>query len=297
MDVLIRSLDLASLVRVTYVDVTVAAKALEARHLSGPTAGLALAEALVAAALLTGDASEDEALTIQLNVGGPLRGLVVDGRGDGSLRGYTHAKVLNDLDGGPAIDTAEALGASGMAQVTRTRPGRVISQTPVRVDPPRMRTLLVRYLLASVQVAAAAEIAARSDSGGLIVARGLLAERMPDGSSEAFLGVAERFGDGRVRAALAAEHPAARLPETLGLQDLSTRDSRVLCFRCGCSGAKARSVLDVLSDAELREVVAGGGGQRVICHMCGQVHTVASTDVAALLRQRDLSGTARESAP
>lgn len=286
-DVLIKSLDPASRIRVTYADVTVAAKALEARHLSGPTAGMALAESLAAAALLAGDLSEDEAVTIQLRVAGPLRGLVADARGDGSLRGYTHAKVLNDLDGRAAIETADAMGATGMAQVARTRPGRMLSQTPVRLDPPRMRTLLVRYLLASVQVEAAAEIVARSDAAGLIVARGILAERMPDGSAEAFMAVSERFADGRLRDCLGRPEAASRLADAAGLPELLTGEAHPLHFRCGCSGEKAARVLDTLSDDELRDVLAGGAGQRVICHMCGAVHTVAAGQVTELLRRRE----------
>ena len=79
-----------------YADVTRAARGLEASHLSGPAASRALAEGLVAAALLSAETDDpDEAVSFQLNVHGPVGTVFAEATGAGHLRGYTKAKTLN----------------------------------------------------------------------------------------------------------------------------------------------------------------------------------------------------------
>ena len=98
-------------IRFAFAELTMLAKALEARHLCGPVAGAALGEALVGAALLSLDASQDdEALMLRMNVSGPLGGVLVEATGEGALRGFTNRKVIDELDGQQPVDTTEAWG-------------------------------------------------------------------------------------------------------------------------------------------------------------------------------------------
>lgn len=287
MDMLIKALSPATKIRVTCADVTLAAKALEARHLAGPTAGAALAEGLVAAALLTADCEPDEAVTLQIKASGPLKGLVADARGTGDLRGYTHVKVMNDLDGRTEISAAAAFGESGGAHITRTLPGRILSQAPLRLTPPTPRLALARYLNLSLQVPAGAEIAVRSSPGGLVHARGLLAERMPDGSPDAFARVLERFESGAIRDGLGERLEPGRLAALTGLSDLAVRETRPLRFHCPCSPERVQAMLEALPAVELAGMAATGEAQSVVCHMCGRTHEVPAAVFAELARKRE----------
>ncbi len=89
----------AAKIRLVLVEVTDSARELERSHLCGPTAGMIQAEALAGVALLGSElAAVAETVTMRLKVSGPVGGVLVEAGADGSLRGYTNVKVMNDLD-------------------------------------------------------------------------------------------------------------------------------------------------------------------------------------------------------
>ncbi|HPT48511.1 MAG TPA: Hsp33 family molecular chaperone HslO, partial [Candidatus Rifleibacterium sp.] len=101
-------------IALTFVDVTESAKTLEKKHLSGPTAGRFLAEGLVAVAILSADlGGDDERISLQAQVTGPIGGCLVDASRQGNLRGYTTIKILNEYDGTDSTPLKDVLGDTG----------------------------------------------------------------------------------------------------------------------------------------------------------------------------------------
>ncbi|MCE9613458.1 MAG: Hsp33 family molecular chaperone HslO [Lentisphaerae bacterium] len=273
--------------RVIAVDVTESARALEVRHLAGPTAGAVLAEGLAAVALLTADVSQaDETVYIRLKVDGPVKGLLAEASGNGDLRGFPNIKVLNDLDGAEAIDPHVALGTSGHAQVVRSVPGRVLNQAMVTVTPPRLDKVVARYCNQSLQVPTAVAVAVRADVAGVLYARALLVERMPDTESQAFVDVLEAFQDGRVDRALAETEQLDAFRDIFRTPDLSERSSRPLQFHCRCSRERILNVVRTLPGTELDEMVGEDRTQQITCHMCGQAYPLSPEDLRALKAER-----------
>lgn len=260
------------------------AKALEARHLSGPVAAAVLAEALAGVALLLADASTaEEAWMLRLHVAGPLEGLLVEGTGAGKLRGFTNRKILNDLDGVLPMDTAPALGASGNVQIVSTLPGRILSQAVLQVNPPLLRYVLARYFNQSQQVPTGCRICVEADDGGLLSARALLIQRMEDSDQDVFIRMLEHLEQGqpdrflRQRGwPLAVAEPLAAV---LGVDALQVREESPLGFGCRCTKAKVLGVLGALSLEELDDLIGSEASQDVTCHMCGQTYTADPTDL------------------
>lgn len=280
MDSLQKMLSDRAKIRITRVDVTQTAKTLEARHLCGPVAGHILAEALTSISLLSSDCPPEEAALLQIRADGPVRGVVVEATGAGHLRGYTHEKVFDDLDGRTPVESAPGLGASGTAMFQRSLPGRLLGQTPMTFTPPDFRILLARYFNRSLQVPAGVTFSVVSDSGGLQHARGLVAERMPDGLQAAFVPVLEALQDERIMALLAQNAPLAELARVTGLEDLAIRETRELRFQCRCSREKAVASFGSLSVTEIDDLVREGKSQHVICHMCGADYRVLPAEIA-----------------
>jgi len=290
MDSLVKALSETAKVRMTFVDTTAAAKALEARHLSGPTAGKVLAESLVAVALLSGDAaSEEEAVLMRLSASGPVRGCVVEALGDGGLRGYTLVKILNDLDGRETIDATAALGKLGSAVVTKTLPGKILNEASVKTGTPSPQIVVAKYFNLSMQVPTGAAIVVDTTANGLLHARGLVAQRMPDGESELFVRVLQRFDDGSVARALSGDVPPELMGEVLGLGDAAVREGRPLAFRCRCSRERAAASFTALSKEELESMIAEASPQNVTCHMCGKDYVFESAELREILEHRDAS--------
>lgn len=290
MDRLEKAIAGMSCIRFTFAETTVAAKALEARHLCGPVAAMALGEAITAAALLSADATtEDEAVMLRINVSGPLGGVVAEATGGGGLRGFTSRKLLDDLDGETRLDTAAAWGQSGSVQVVTSRPGKILNQAVLNVNPPLMRFVMARYFNHSMQIPTACAICVEADSGGLFFARGLLAQRMADSDISAFVRVLECFEEGGVTALLSKAAPhegAAAFAGLFALPDITARETRPLMFQCRCSRERTLAVLDTLSREELEERIAQGEGQEITCHMCGKTYRAGTEDLRAVLDRK-----------
>jgi molecular chaperone Hsp33 len=268
--------------RLTLVDVTMPAKALEARHLAGPTAALAMAEGLTAVALMSADlADADEAISLRMQVTGPVRGLLVEACGNGDLRGFPNQKILDAPDDAESIESRRALGEQGVAEIVRSVPGRTLNQASISAAPPLIERVLARYYNLSLQIPSAVALACRSDSGGILWARGAVAERMPDANSETFVQILEAFQDGRVHAALGEAATLDSLRPILPLPRITRRESRELRFRCRCSRAKIRDVMTTLSVAELDTIIESGQ-QRITCHMCGADYTLPADELRGI---------------
>ena len=129
----ILAVDAQSRVTVVAVDCTSAAADLARAHLSGPTASTYLAQALAGAAMLGAETSRaDETVTFRLDCQGPLEGFLVECTSEGTLRGYTKKKILDDFDGGRFKDM-DTLGREGTVSVVRSIPGAVLASGSVGV--------------------------------------------------------------------------------------------------------------------------------------------------------------------
>lgn len=248
-------------VSVTIVDVTDAAQQLARGHLSGPTASRALAEALAAVALLGTEMSEkDETVILQLKGDGALGGYNVECTAEGTLRGYTEKKTLDDFDG--VVSAAAPLSAANrkklyghtQIQVTRSVPGRILSQG--------LAGTLDSYLAGSLQRKATIQLEASvSDEVEVLGARGVLIEELPDASKTGVLGVTFKS------LAVSPRH----ILDELGLKNAELKKSTPLSFACRCSPERAVTMLQALSDEERRSLPPTVD---ITCHMCGRMFTV-----------------------
>ena len=248
--------DAEAKVAVTVVDVTGAAQALARGHLSGPTATHYLAEALAAAALLGQEMSEkDESVIVQMKCDGPLGGFNVECTAEGTLRGYTEKKILDDFDGLGKPDDRKVLGAR-QVQVTRSVPGKILSQG--------LSTSLDGYLAGSLQRKACLRVEASvSDEVEILEARGILVEDMPDAKGE--------MKCCRVQDLKSLAVASRNLLKQLGLERAELRKTTPLKFACRCSPERALDMLAALSEEERKSLPPTVD---ITCHMCGKTYSV-----------------------
>ena len=246
-------------VAVTVVDVTSAAQDLARAHLCGPTAAHYLAKGLAAVALLGGETSEPgETVSVQMKCTGPLGGLNVECTREGTLRGYTEKKILDDFDGLGAPKDKAVLGDCQI-QVTRSVPGRILSQG--------ISSSLDGYLAGSLQRKATIQLEASvSDEVEILEARGILVEELPDASGTGVLGV--RFKSLAVA--------VRNLLKQLGLERATLKGTAPLAFGCRCSAERARASLAALSAGERQTLPPTID---VTCHMCGKTYVIRPSDL------------------
>ena len=243
-------------VAVTLVDVTGAAQELARGHLCGPTAAHYLAKAVAAAALLGQEMSEkDETVIVQMKCKGPLGGFNVECTAEGTLRGYTEKKVLDEFDGMGKPDDRKVLGERQI-QLTRTVPGRILSQG--------ISSSLDGYLAGSLQRKACIRVEASvSDEVEILEARGILVEDMPDAKSD--------LRCCRVTEPKSLAVASRNILKQLGLENAELRKTTPLRFACRCSPERAAAMLAALSEDEKKKLPPKID---ITCHMCGKTFTV-----------------------
>jgi molecular chaperone Hsp33 len=271
-------------VRVVVVQTTQTACELANRHLAGPAAAAVLAEGLSGVALLASDLSQDGArVSLRIQSDGPVGGLLVEAAADGSLRGYTNRKVLNDLDVEDPVRLNAALGGQGTAQVVSATSTAVLNRAVVRADAPCVQTAVARYFNTSVQKPTGVAFHTTAGSDGVHCARAALVERLADGTSEHFVPLLERLMEGG-ETWLARDKPADSAAAFFGLDDLDVTEKRPLQFACGCSRERATNTLRALDREELEAMAAEGKGTTIYCHMCGKGFAIPLETIRELIR-------------
>lgn len=243
-------------VAVTIVDVKEAATQLAKGHLSGPTATHYLAEALAGAALLGSEMSEkDESVSVQMKCTGPLGGLNVECTSEGTLRGYTEKKILDEFDGMGKPKDKAVLG-SVQLQITRSIPGHILSQG--------ISSSFDGYLAGSLQRKACIKLEASvNDEVEILEAKGVMVEDMPDRKGELI--------SCRLSTLKSLSVSSRNILDSLGLKTAELKKTTPLKFACRCSPDRAIAMLGALSDEEkasLPDVID------ITCHMCGRTFSV-----------------------
>lgn len=287
MDQLFYGFSKEKMISLVFADVTESAKALEKKHLSGPTAGRFLGEALVAAALLsTNLGNEDERISLQVQVSGPIGGCLVDASRNGNLRGYTMIKILNDFDHADSTPLQEAMGDTGALTFIHSNRYNVISQHQIACSPMNLRHGLARYFNDYQHKPTAIEISATSRDHYLHRAVGISMSRLPEGESEDFVPLLERFNDKTIQKALAQAVDIDVLSNLLGLEDMVIIEHRILAAKCTCSHEKVLYSISCLPVEELEEILEQNEIPEVFCHFCSSSYRVETAEIARLLREK-----------
>jgi len=274
-------------IKVVCAEVTDSARELERSHLCGPTAGLIQAEALAGVALLGAELSRpQEVVSLKLRVSGPIGGLLVEAASDGGLRGYTQAKVMNDLDACEELDASAALGDWAEVQIIRSVPGKILACGVAEVRPASVTGAIEQYYRQSLQREVLVQISALAYGGFIDGARGVLVECLPDGNRDDLARISKLIEDGTVVECLEAAASLKTICETLGLSDCVFQAPTPLRFACRCTLDRVESVLTAMPAEELASLAEENRPVQIYCHMCGKGYEVASERLRALLRNR-----------
>ena len=274
-------------IQLVHAEVVDAARGLEQSHLCGPTASLALAEALAGVALLGAElARPQETVTLRMSVSGPVQGVLVEMAQDGSLRGYTNRKTIDELDDREELESSEAFGDRAEVQIIRSLPGHILAHASLETSPASVRGAVEQYYEQSLQRHAAAQIAAIAYGGALDMARGLLALGLPDVDRAEFERLAALFNDDTAAQELESCGSLAELGETLGFTDLQFEPPRPLRFSCRCSRDRVLEMLGGLSVTELAAMTRETKPASIYCHMCGRGYDVTVDELKKLLEKR-----------
>ncbi|MFO7938053.1 MAG: Hsp33 family molecular chaperone HslO [Kiritimatiellia bacterium] len=274
-------------VLLVYVDVTGPARELERSHLCGPAAGLVQAEALACVSLLGSEISRNnETVTLRFRVSGPIAGILVENAAGGGLRGYTHKKVLNDLDTMQSVNDIKTLGEFGELSVVRSIPGKTLSSSMINVRPAYLASGLRGYYTEALQRTVELELVAHSTVDGVEYARVLLIECMPDGDKRSYNKLCRKIAGGVVAGRLQKPCGIKELCELLEIGDYDIKKTEPLMFKCRCSAERVERMVNALPDEDIKEMIHGEKSTRIVCHMCGETYKINKEALWSILEKR-----------
>ena len=271
------------------VDVAEPARILANGHLNGPASSMIQAAALAATALLGGDLGRpEETITFQFKCDGPIKGFLMEASGAGGLRGYVEQKVLEEYDTNPAMDLTETLGRRAAFRIMRSFPGALLAQSQLQIAAPvRLDSALEHYYSHSEQRDTAVRHSVHlSEPTYLDCARGLLLERLPEGSQQLFQKLQKALRQEGAPFALESSAPLAALSDYLGISDFEERSRTELRFACSCSSERVTSMLEGLPTDELRAMASASHPASIYCHMCGRGWSIPQPHIEAILKAR-----------
>ncbi len=248
------------------------------RHGLDPAASRLASEGLVAAALLGSQLKGREQLAVNVFGEDPEFRLNVDLRDEGAIRGRLEPAALG-------ADANEPHAFRGLIAVIKHLGDEELYRGIAEVEGGDVERALQGFFDRSLQVDGKVRVEAEaSDDGQVVLAAGMLAERLPDldpgvfqasvvePMREDFRGLMTAFAFGQ-----------------LAGDEVEVMESREVVFRCTCSRERVLGMLRAHGPVELAQMRAEDDGAEVTCHFCNEVYAVSGQELDALLAE--LGGT------
>ncbi|EKV02226.1 disulfide bond chaperone [Leptolyngbya sp. PCC 7375] len=293
-DQLIRAVAADGGIRVVGAITTRLVEEARTRHKLSYVATAALGRALTAGTLLVSNMKrEDSRINIQIQGDGPIGGILVDARLDGSVRGYVsnpYVELPPNAQG--KLDVGAAVGRNGYLYVVRDSGLGYPYSSTVELVSGEIGEDLTQYLATSEQTPSALVLGVFVDKHGVEAAGGLLLQVLPQVShDERLISTLESR-----LASLPGFTPMLRAQKTLPqiIEDLVGDmglaifpESQLLRFHCPCNGQRMLSALKLLGEDELQDMIDKSEPAEAICHFCGDTYEAQCdrlTDLLAELR-------------
>lgn len=259
------------------------------RHDTWPVATAALGRALTGAALLGAGLKGKESVTLRIDGGGPLGGLIADADGDGNVRGYVRNPHL-DLPPNALgkLDVGAAVGRDGFLHVTRDMGLKDMYTGTSALVSGEIAEDITYYLWSSEQTPSAVALGVLVDPDGAVRAAGGYMVQLLPGTGEDERRRLEENLQALGSVSLAVERgmtPEELLAGALQGLDVKLLDRQELRFRCRCSRERAAGILLGLGPDELREMLERDGGAELRCEFCAEVYRFDAAELTELLGQ------------
>lgn len=268
------------------------------RHSLRGVEAVALGRALTAGCMLTTLTKHDgERLRLELRGSGPLRGILVDARGDGTVRGCLQRLLsaeehLQLSSGTGRLQVSPAIGKRGTLVVTRDLGLDQRYQGNVEVVSGEIDEDIEHYLNTSEQLPSVLACEVVLDQHDRVQrAAGVLAQTFPGGDTTELDALREILGAGSLFDLLRHERSCEELIGfALGGEAHDDMGGVPLRFLCNCGAERARAVVATLGAEDVEALAAEQDQTEIRCEYCGSVYALSAAELrelaAEIRRQR-----------
>jgi len=262
------------------------------RHALSYVATAALGRTMSSGLLLASSMKrEGSRVNIRVNGNGPLGGILVDARLDGTVRGYVDNPAIelppNSLG---KLDVGGAVGQEGYLYVIRDVGYGYPYSSTVELVSGEIGDDITNYLLTSEQTPSALVVGVFVGQQGVQASGGILIQVMPKAASDPTL---VEILEARV-SKLSGFTPLLQAGKTLPdifeqlLGDMGLvilPEVQMVRFHCGCSFDRFLGALKLLGQAEIEDMIEKDDGAEATCHFCGEVYNANSNQLAQLIEE------------
>ena len=260
-------------------------------HHASPTATAALGRLLCAASLLGNMMKEEQAsLTMRLNGGGPIGGVLAVSDSTGNVRGYVgdpNCDLPLRPDG--KLDVGGAVGRQGMLTVSRDIGLREPYIGSTEIVSGEIAEDVAAYMTESEQIPAAVGLGVLVDTDTTVAqAGGFIVQLLPGAPEELITKLEDNiFLMDSVTMQLYDGGAEELVKNVLKDMDYELMEEIPVEYRCTCSRQRLQEALRTIDNGELQEIIDDGEDIQVTCQFCDQVYTFTPGEVAQILAEKE----------
>jgi molecular chaperone Hsp33 len=232
----------------------------------------------------------DTRINVQVECDGPLRGLFVDGDGNGILRGYVKNTFVEYVGTEGRYHWRPVLGNKGFLSVLRDQGGGEYYRSSVELEHFDLVADLERYFHQSDQVPTRlfmtqlpTPVDGKSDPLGTVV--GLLMQPLPNGDLDVFQAHGDRLRQEFVTVAQAhgSQSASTLLNALFPEADLDIMSRYPLRFTCSCSRDRVKRALLAMGREELQDLLEKEGQAEATCQFCSTRYVIPGEEIRGML--------------
>lgn len=287
-DYLVKSVINDGMFRAYAVNATGVVAEAQKRHDTWSAASAALGRSMVGTLLLASSVLKgEEKMTVKIQGGGPVGGIVVDGNANGTVKGYLqHPHVHLPLNDKHKIDVAGAVGTTGTLSVTKDMGVGDPFTGQVSLISGELGEDFTYYLAQSEQIPSAVGLSVFVNSDNSIeVAGGFLIQVMPDASDEEIDKLEERLSGMPLVSEMLrdGDSPEDILHKLFPDEDVKILDKMPVAFKCDCSKERFAGILASIPRHEMEEIIEEDHQAEVVCHFCGNKYHYDEKELKEIL--------------
>ncbi|KRM56441.1 Hsp33 family molecular chaperone HslO [Secundilactobacillus malefermentans] len=272
------------------VDATNLVKEAQTRHDTWSAASAALGRSLIGTLLLASSVlKNDEKLTVRINGGGPVGGIVVDGNANGTVKGYIqNAHISLPLNKNHKIDVGKAVGRDGFLSVTKDFGLKEPYTGQVPLASGEIGDDFTYYLAQSEQIPSAVGVSVFVENDNSVgVAGGFLIQVMPGASDEAIDKLETRLKKMPIVSELlmAGQSPEDILNLIFGKEHVKILDKMPVAFKCDCTKDRFAKALSSINPTELTQLIEEDHQAETVCRFCGKKYLFSEEELKKIQAQ------------
>ncbi len=258
------------------------------RHGTYPTATAALGRALTGGELMGALLDPGQRVALKFTGNGPLRKIIVEAEGDGTVRGYVEVPQVDLPPKDGKLDVGGAIGREGYLTVTKDLRLKDPYNGIVKLYTGEIASDIAFYLTESEQIPSAVGLGVYLEIDGRVSASGgFLVQSLPPADNTLIDALADHIQGmppvtRQLRDGMTPEDILAGVFEGIPYRTIETRQ---LSFRCSCSVARIEQALITLGSSQVEDIIRDQKVFDISCHFCNRNYVFPKDHLLRLVRE------------